>query len=67
MNLGGGVIKLNKCAIILLTFLVVFIIYVFTSNSSIEAFPKRQQNKVSFIDIFMIAAKDRRTFLIGQL
>lgn len=46
MNLGGGVIKLNKFAIIFLTFVVVFIIYVFTSHSSIEAFPKKQQNKV---------------------
>lgn len=48
MNLGGGVIKVNKFAIILLTFIVLFIIYVFTStNSSIEAISKRQHNKVN--------------------
>ena len=49
MNLGGGVIKINKWAFLLVCFIVVFLIYVFTSNTSIEAFPKRQQNKVSYI------------------
>lgn len=46
MNLGGGVIKINKCAIIVLAFIVIFIIYALT-NSSLEAFPKKQHNKVN--------------------
>lgn len=50
MNLGGGVIKINKCAIIVLTFIFLFIIYVFTSSNttSIDAISKRQHhNKVN--------------------
>lgn len=39
-------IKINKCAIIVLAFIAIFIIYVFT-NSSLEAFPKKQHNKVN--------------------